>query len=766
MVRSTVVFLATRPGNLVGFDTVSSGICTSNTENREACSCGATIVPPVTSSPTPNPTAAPTPGPTNKPSSAPTNVVTNSPTNKPTAAPTSAPTPGPTNKPTAVPTTAPTPSPTANPTNKPTANPTPSPTAPPPQCVTAMDCLNRDVFGILNCPSCVNNVCVPKPSGNGNLNCCKRTPGNDLVITNGCGANNICFGFNDNDQCEVNQHAAYCHPSCPGGNLNAAMNAIDPTKCTNLGNDQGSKGMPFIYPLSYCACRDIKWKNNGNVDEIPASCGATIVPPVTSSPTPNPTAAPTPGPTNKPSSAPTNVVTNSPTNKPTAAPTNGTGNAPPASYQCVWPGDTAAYTMITKFDATSAAHSFYTKLAIGGTFYDGAPNQNGVVGGKAFYRALGSPMNMNFNGGTQKINSLAEVPVDFAHFEWLAQNIKSGTYGNKKVVVLTSGTTGSSDGCYNTDDFLPGGQPIGSDVLVVFNTADDICLTRTSLGRQFGPTILAPFSQVVLMGEAGYIDGTVISRTFSTCGSNPGQLQMHGKFYSGPIECPPAGSAPVPVSAPVPAPVPAGTPSGTCACDNNPSQLSYSFKCGKDLYYCASKITSICSNSLASNPRLVPLNDAECAQMQALKLGEKCLVTGPVTQAKGLSHKVCYTSLNPLTGSKYDGGCDVCSGYTVVPGASAVAAPMPGPIPNPTMNPTPNPTAPSAGSGCCSSNVKDCDQPGWCSESQLNCQGNCNGTWLPNGALTNCLAKWTACSNSKGSTVCCGGLSCRSQMCQ
>ncbi|KAG7339593.1 peptidoglycan-binding domain protein [Nitzschia inconspicua] len=216
---------------------------------------------PPTADPTNKPTAAPTAGPTNKPTAAPTAGPTNKPTAAPTAGPTikptSAPTAGPTNKPTAVPTKAP----TANPTNKPSSAPTGCPVPMTAECVTALDCLNRDDIGILNCPSCVNNVCVSKPAVNGNLNCCKRTPGNDLVITNGCGANNICFGFNDNDQCEVNQHAAYCHPSCPGGNLNAAMTAIDPTKCTNLGNDQGSKGMPFIYPMDYCMTRDIKWKN-------------------------------------------------------------------------------------------------------------------------------------------------------------------------------------------------------------------------------------------------------------------------------------------------------------------------------------------------------------------------------------------------------------------------------------------------------------------------------------------------------------------------
>jgi hypothetical protein len=427
----------------------------------------------------------------------------------------------------------------------------------------------------------------------------------------------------------------------------------------------------------------------------------------------------------------------------------------------VWPADTAAYTLISKFDATTASHSYYTKVAIGGTLYDGAPSISKPIDGKVFYKSLAQPSNWNFNGGSQQISSLSDVPLDFAHYEWLAQNIKSGTYGNKKVVVLTSGTSGSQGGCYSTYDFVPGGQPtIGQDVLVVFNTADEICITKTTDGRQFGPTILAPFSHVELLGQAGYIDGTVIAKSFSTCGTNPTSLQMHGKMYSGTIECPPAGSTAA-VPAPVPAPAPASSGS-SCDCANTNSPVAYSWKCGTDLYYCSSKISSICSNSLASNPTLVPLNDAQCAMMNELKLGDKCLVTGSVTQAKGLSHKVCYSSLNPLTGAKYDGSCDVCSGYTAVP-AAAATAPAPSPTPNPTKNPTPNPTpnppASSASSGCCSSNGKDCNNPGWCSQSSSNCQGSCNGIWLANGALSNCLAEWQGCGWDQGG--CCGAMTCQ-----
>jgi hypothetical protein len=72
----------------------------------------------------------------------------------------------------------------------------------------------------------------------GNVNCCKRTPGTENIITNGCGANNICIGFNQMDQCEVNDKAAYCHIDCPGGNVYC--------KTKQGGEDLCSKETPTV----------------------------------------------------------------------------------------------------------------------------------------------------------------------------------------------------------------------------------------------------------------------------------------------------------------------------------------------------------------------------------------------------------------------------------------------------------------------------------------------------------------------------------------
>jgi hypothetical protein len=85
-------------------------------------------------------------------------------------------------------------------------------------------------------------------------------------------------------------------------------------------------------------------------------------------------------------------------------------------------------------------------------------------------------------------------------------------------------------------DFNNGGQ--GEDngnTVVIFNTSQDVFITKTSDGRQFGPSIIAPFAKVSVSGEAGYVDGFVVAKTFETTGGSQGSLQLHGDTYSGPL---------------------------------------------------------------------------------------------------------------------------------------------------------------------------------------------------------------------------------------
>lgn len=125
----------------------------------------------------------------------------------------------------------------------------------------------------------------------------------------------------------------------------------------------------------------------------------------------------------------------------------------------------------------------------------------------------------------------------WSQFEWLAANLVSDTSGGYIVKVFNKGGTYSMDDCrYNGQ-----GEDNGK-TLCVFNTNEDVVLTKTSSGRQFGPSVLAPFSVVTLDGSAGYLDGCVVAKEFGPSSakpvvSNPDALQMHGDCYSGPFKC-------------------------------------------------------------------------------------------------------------------------------------------------------------------------------------------------------------------------------------
>jgi len=209
------------------------------------------------------------------------------------------------------------------------------------------------------------------------------------------------------------------------------------------------------------------------------------------------------------------------------------------NYECIWPKDFMKdYSAITSGNLISAAHSVYKNLAVGGTLVNPS-NAHVSISGKVYYHNLINKR-MNFNGGKYQIDDLLDIEIDFQQYEWLARNIKSSNINGKKVVVKETGNDGSGrGGCYNLYDFRNGGQ--GEDngnTLVVFNTDDDICLTKTNDGRQFGPSVLAPFSKVTLV-DAGFIDGIVIAKEFTTVsgGRTGSELQLHGDAYKGEIQC-------------------------------------------------------------------------------------------------------------------------------------------------------------------------------------------------------------------------------------
>jgi hypothetical protein len=205
---------------------------------------------------------------------------------------------------------------------------------------------------------------------------------------------------------------------------------------------------------------------------------------------------------------------------------------PIQAYDCALPPETFDFALVAEGDASIGAHSIYLGVAVGGKLSDGTPDESATFDRtKSYVGSLASNNRFNFNGGISANVPLSEV-VDYEHYEWLAQHAKSSNINGKKVVVVDHG------GKFNTYNFNNGGQGYDNgNTLVIFNTAEDVTLTKTSDGRQFGPSVLAPFSKVILKGNAGFIDGFVVAKEFTCSGGSQGSLQLHGATYKGELEC-------------------------------------------------------------------------------------------------------------------------------------------------------------------------------------------------------------------------------------
>lgn len=158
-----------------------------------------------------------------------------------------------------------------------------------------------------------------------------------------------------------------------------------------------------------------------------------------------------------PTNPPTRSPTREPSKKPTAEPTTGD-----TDYSCpekFTESPTSDYTVITKGNAQIAAHSVYTSLWVGGQFSNPVPQSGVAAGGHVYYGSLSSVNAVSFNGGRTKISDLPSPdpttwPVDFEFYEWLALNIKPGSYsGGFQVFVETTHRKGKGN-CYKMTDFL------------------------------------------------------------------------------------------------------------------------------------------------------------------------------------------------------------------------------------------------------------------------------------------------------------------------
>ena len=281
-----------------------------------------------------------------------------------------------------------------------------------------------------------------------------------------------------------------------------------------------------------------------------------------------------------------------------------------AEYSCSLPAETSKFTVITEGDAVIEPKNVYTGVAIGGKFIKYSTSSMSV-NGDAYMKSL-SGSAINWNGQIKNVGCDLSEAIDFEHFKWLAENAQDSDTNGYKVVVKTKG------GEYDTYDFRNGGQ--GEDngkTLVVFNTHEDITITKTSDGRQFGPSIIAPFAKVYMLGQAGFIDGFVVAKEFdSNQGSNPSSAQLHGDTYKGTITCGGNTVNRVVDSNPTPSPTPACTTDGLRRCgaiwreanDNCAATICTYWAdpiCGAD--NCYGNLNNACCDYVAPDPTPAPI---------------------------------------------------------------------------------------------------------------------------------------------------------------
>jgi len=219
------------------------------------------------------------------------------------------------------------------------------------------------------------------------------------------------------------------------------------------------------------------------------------------------------------------------------------GNEPKG--QCKIPDEAREFSVVTLEDALISAHSMYYGIAIGGTLTDGTPSEDSTVDGTpSFINAMSAnaPFKSNFNGG--KTVGPTSIPNSFQpDFEYIAKHAVDSQTDQYMVKVFTKGGVNNA---VTLSDFKRNGQEgqpnEGKKNLAIFNTHDDIYIDHSDLDRQFGATIIAPFSKVYILGTAQYVDGAIYCKELATIdGSDPNQgadkLQLHGYDYEGEIQC-------------------------------------------------------------------------------------------------------------------------------------------------------------------------------------------------------------------------------------
>ena len=234
---------------------------------------------------------------------------------------------------------------------------------------------------------------------------------------------------------------------------------------------------------------------------------------------------------------------------------------------CQLPAGTRDYSIIAKEDAVIAASAVSGGLAVGGTLADGSPQDAASVDRPSYVqRSVDSTPRFRWNGG---IIAGRGIPFQWRDFEALANRLETASFDYRafygalyRVDVVDQGGTYSSTDSACVDRRTPpegaGGEDNGR-TLLVFTGEGTICLTSDDLGRQFGPSVLAPFARVLIDGSVGFIDGFVVARSVGSVGQFGESVQLHNDGYKGEMQCRP-DPPPSPPKPPPPFPPPPPSP--------------------------------------------------------------------------------------------------------------------------------------------------------------------------------------------------------------
>jgi hypothetical protein len=215
---------------------------------------------------------------------------------------------------------------------------------------------------------------------------------------------------------------------------------------------------------------------------------------------------------------------------------------------CPFPDTTKHFSVITEGDLELWAHNVYTGLAVGGTLTDGTPLAAAVVAGTvpSVVDAFGSPSaNIHFNSGVTTGEGSFAAAINYASLETMAATaVGFIDYVTGFAVFVVD--QGSAGGYFRASDFPhppPGTNPLdlqGEDngnTLVIFNNTGTVNILKTKSGRQWGPSILAPFAHVNIDGSAGFVDGQIMAKSVGSTGEDARGLQYHGDLFRGTPLC-------------------------------------------------------------------------------------------------------------------------------------------------------------------------------------------------------------------------------------